>query len=181
MTTATLLLSDHPICDRAEEFASRCLSLVQVQRHARDAKVLRDRLVPADVLLNFLSAPKVPSGEREKFGEAINFHPAPPEYPGVGSASLAIYDQRTEHGVTAHLMEDQFDTGLILAVRRFPIQQRGYVALWNRSLDECLKLFQDVVRDVSRGVVPVSEERWARRAYTRKEFEKHPSFVAVPA
>ena len=31
---------------------------------------------------------------------AINFHPAPPEYPGSGCINFALYDEVNEYGVT---------------------------------------------------------------------------------
>lgn len=52
---------------------------------------------------------------------AINFHPAPPEYPGSGCINFALYDNAQEYGVTAHLMNEKIDNGRILEVRRFPI------------------------------------------------------------
>ena len=52
---------------------------------------------------------------------AINFHPAPPEYPGSGCTNFALYDEVNEYGVTAHIMNELIDNGEILEVRRFPI------------------------------------------------------------
>lgn len=182
MARVVLLLSDHPQTKLAELYAKRRLDVLQVIRHPRDAKKVRETLVLGDFLLNFLSAPRVRSSELAKFKTAINFHPAPPEYPGVGSASLALYDKRTEHGATAHLMDPLFDHGEIVRVRRFPIRETGYTALWNRSIDECLKLFQEIVRDISHGVpiVPMNIP-WERNSYSRKEFELSAAFREVAA
>jgi methionyl-tRNA formyltransferase len=52
---------------------------------------------------------------------AVNFHPAPPEYPGSGCINFALYDEVEEYGVTAHIMNELVDNGAILEVRRFPI------------------------------------------------------------
>lgn len=52
---------------------------------------------------------------------AINFHPAPPEYPGSGCINFALYDEVSEYGVTAHIMNEVVDNGKILEVRRFPV------------------------------------------------------------
>ena len=52
---------------------------------------------------------------------AINFHPAPPEYPGSGCINFALYDGAEDYGVTAHVMNELVDNGAILEVRRFPI------------------------------------------------------------
>lgn len=153
----------------------------QVQWHMRDDKRLREPCREAEFLLNFLSSPLVTPDDLRKFRWAINFHPAPPEYPGVGSASLALHDGRKTHGVTAHLMTPRYDDGLILRVRRFPIETEGYKALFERSLDECLILFREVVRAIAEGEpLRTTTESWARRPYTRSEFLAHPA-TQIPA
>ena len=50
---------------------------------------------------------------------AINFHPGPPRYPGVGSVTRALLDEAADFGVTAHRMDEKPDTGEILAVESF--------------------------------------------------------------
>ena len=52
---------------------------------------------------------------------AINFHPAPPEYPGSGCVNWALYEGATQYGVTAHMMNEKIDNGAIIECRRFPI------------------------------------------------------------
>ncbi len=184
MASVVLLLSDHYLCDEAEDFAASCLDIVQTQRHLRTDTKLSDPLLPANLLLNFLSAPLVPKEDLAKFDQAINFHPAPPEYPGVGSASLALYDARPTHGVTAHRMTERFDEGEVLMVRRFPIDRSwGYRALWDRSLIECLALFKEVVGRLATGV-PIRTnlaDGWKRKAITRAQFEKHRAFTEIQA
>ena len=70
-----------------------------------------------DYLFNFMSPKKVPKSVLENIKKyAINFHPACPKYPGVGSASYAIYNQDKNYGVTAHLMTENFDEGKIFMV-----------------------------------------------------------------
>ena len=183
MAVTLLVDPDRSQCQEAVLHAKARLNVTSVTWHAR-----ADRLQPlqaADLLLNYLSAPKVPGAELHKFEMAINFHPAPPEYPGVGSASLALYDKRTEHGVTAHLMDAEYDHGSILWVRRFKIDPRwGYRQLWVRSLEESLIQFKEVVDLLATPeffLVPLSHEHWARKSYTRAEFEQHPAFTQVSA
>lgn len=52
---------------------------------------------------------------------AVNFHPAPPEYPGSACINFALYDQSQHYGVTAHIMNEKIDNGAILQCERFPI------------------------------------------------------------
>lgn len=52
----------------------------------------------------------------------INFHPAPlPDFKGVGGYNLGILEGHSEWGVSAHYMDEDIDTGPIIAVDRFPI------------------------------------------------------------
>jgi methionyl-tRNA formyltransferase len=58
---------------------------------------------------------------------AINFHPAPPEYPGSGCINFALYDEVQQYGVTAHIMNEKVDNGAILAVERFSVKPEDTV------------------------------------------------------
>lgn len=179
--SAVLLLGDYePIVSRAELIAREHLDVRQVLHHTRAGRTLIDEPVAADWLINFLSAPRVPAAVLARY-TALNIHPAPPEYPGVGSASLALYDGRKDHGVTLHLMDAEIDHGSILSVRRFPIDPRwGYGDLWDRSLSESLGLFQQTVRAIAMGEpLRASGDQWARTPVTRKQFEQHPSFASI--
>ena len=105
---------------------------------------------------------------------AINFHPAPPEYPGIGCYNFALYDNSPMYGVTCHHMAQQVDTGNIVAVKRFPVYQTDTVAkLISRTQDYQLSFFYDIMNMVICGAgLPSSQERWLRPPYTRKELNK---------
>ena len=63
---------------------------------------------------------------------AINFHPAPPEFPGSGCINFALYEESQEYGVTAHIVNEKIDNGEIIDVMKFKIDS-------NESLDSLLK------------------------------------------
>lgn len=63
---------------------------------------------------------------------AVNFHPAPPDYPGSAANHLALYEEASMFGVTAHVMTPAVDTGPILDVQHFAIPSD----IGHRSLDE---------------------------------------------
>ncbi len=80
---------------------------------------------------------------------AINFHPAPSEYPGSGCLNFALYDDAKEYGVTAHLMDEKIDNGQILECRRFPILKSDSVdSLLERTHLKLLDLFFDVTTGI---------------------------------
>ena len=77
---------------------------------------------------------------------AINFHPAPPEYPGSGCINFALYDEVSEYGVTAHVMNELVDNGKILEVRRFPVTSCDNLPIvLARTHSELLKLCSDFI------------------------------------
>ena len=56
----------------------------------------------------------------------INFHPSPPRYRGVGGYNLAILNSDKEYGVTAHLINNQIDNGLIIDFIKFKISKKDH-------------------------------------------------------
>lgn len=177
-----LLLSDHAyIADAAESYARRLFDVRHVSRAARSQKEPHPDLLgavsngPVDFILNLLSPvilpPKVLEAARIA---ALNFHPAPPKWPGVGSASFALYEGDAEFGVTAHLMGPRVDSGPILKVLRFPILSGDDCqSLWERSLHYSLVLFYEVAHELARDrkAVPC-EQTWERPPISRKQFER---------
>jgi len=112
---------------------------------------------------------------------AINFHPAPPEYPGSGCANFALYDEVDTYGVTAHLMNEKVDNGTILEVRRFPIRKSDNLpVVLEKTRNELHKLCSDFVTalaTVGESYVPakITEYEgvnWGGEARLLKELEK---------
>lgn len=128
-----------------------------------------------DVVLSYLSRWIVPAKLLEQARvAALNFHPAPPEYPGIGCTNFALYEQATEYGATCHYMAGKVDTGRIVEVRRIPIHQSDTVAsLLSRTYEIMFELFKDTVDLLADGKkLPVSEERWSRKPISRREFNE---------
>jgi methionyl-tRNA formyltransferase len=104
----------------------------------------------------------------------VNFHPAPPEYPGRGGASLALFDGQETYGATAHILLRQIDAGPILAVRRFDINPTDTCdTVYARAEIAALELFFEVVDRIAvdRRLPSPSKEMWLRNPITRKEFQ----------
>lgn len=125
-----------------------------------------------DLLISYLAQWIIPGSLLEKAKmAAINFHPGPPAYPGIGCTNFAIYNGEKVFGITCHHMLARVDSGSIIAVRRFPvfltdtvfsITQRCYAEIWH--------LFYILMSDLLQGKpLPVSQENWERKPYTRKE------------
>src|SRR4051794_26217032 len=68
-----------------------------------------------DLIVSYLSRWVVPDEVLRKAKvAAINFHPASPDYPGIGCNNFALYDEATQYGVTCHHMAPTVDTGAII-------------------------------------------------------------------
>ena len=59
---------------------------------------------------------------------AINFHPGPPEYRGIGCVNYAVYENSKFYGCTAHLINEKVDNGKIIDVKKFSISKKDYIS-----------------------------------------------------
>jgi methionyl-tRNA formyltransferase len=128
-----------------------------------------------EYIISYLSRWVVPEYLLKKAKVAsINFHPASPDYPGIGCYNFALYEEAKEYGVTCHHMASRVDTGAIIAVKRFPVFPTDNVAtLLLRTYDYLLVLFYEIVSLILEGKeLPVSEERWTRKPFSRKELDE---------
>ncbi len=124
-----------------------------------------------DICISYISPWIIPESVLASTREfALNFHPGPPEYPGIGCTNFAIYDGAESYGVTCHHMETRVDSGKIVKVKRFPVQEDESVySLTQKCYQAILEVFLDVMNFyLANHTVPVSDEKWARKPFTRK-------------
>jgi methionyl-tRNA formyltransferase len=104
----------------------------------------------------------------------LNFHPAPlPDLRGLGGYNVAILEGRAEWGVSCHFVDETFDTGDLVEVIRFPIDQRAETAfsLDLRSQERLLQLFERVMGKALAGEELPREPQGEGRYVDRAEFE----------
>lgn len=102
----------------------------------------------------------------------INFHTAPPCWPGRGSCSYALLNNDKEFGVTAHIMNEKVDAGPILKVLRFAIEEDDDAeTLHFKTLSSIPHLVRGLIDDLkANNMVPIpSGEQWERKALKQKE------------
>jgi len=105
---------------------------------------------------------------------AINFHPGPPEYPGIGCLNFALYNSETTYGTTCHHMETGADSGQIIEVTRFDVGIKDSVeTLMDKSYKAMYEMFLRVM-DVffRKRKFNKSSEKWCRKPYKRYELER---------
>lgn len=171
-----VLLTGHQehLSESAISFAQQCLDVRAVVR-PEDGPLYEQALADLhpDYVFSFLND-RILTGPLLNCRN-VNFHPAPPEWPGRGSASLALYHGSAVFGATAHVMTAKVDTGPILAVKRFPIlPEESCESLFSRAEHACLDLFFDVLTHVAQhGDLPgPTGVVWQGKAMSRMEFEQ---------
>lgn len=128
-----------------------------------------------DICFSYMSPWIIPQKMLLRIKEfAVNFHPGPPEYRGIGCTNFAIYNNETKYGVTAHLMKPKVDSGEIINVRYFPILPGDTLfSLTQKCYKQILKLFYDVLSYyIKNGKLPESNKKWSRHLYTRQELNE---------
>jgi methionyl-tRNA formyltransferase len=164
----------------AQAWAARLFDLRAVERLRRgDAfpEALAAELLGngIDLLISYLNPVIVPGPIlRTVRLAAINIHPAPPEWPGVGCVCYALYEGDREFGVTAHIMTESVDQGPIIRVLRFPVlDSDDNESLSLRVRDYSLILYYEVLGELATaGQVRLSGDRWRGPPRTWAEFRR---------
>lgn len=128
-----------------------------------------------DLIISYLAQWIIPTTLLEKAKiAALNFHPGPPEYPGIGCTNFAIYNHADEFGVVCHHMVSKVDTGKIVAVKRFPVYDHDTVySITQTCYSNILNLFYEIFYLLMNGEnIPVSNEVWKRSPYLRKQLNE---------
>lgn len=127
-----------------------------------------------DYIFSYLSPWIIPKSLLDRASQgAINWHPGPPEYPGIGCTNFAIYNDEKEFGITCHYMTEKVDSGKIIEVQRFSILKNDSVySITQKCYSLILNSFYRIVEKTSNGkALPVSNESWKRKPFTRKELD----------
>lgn len=107
---------------------------------------------------------------------ALNFHAAPlPEYGGWAFYNMAILEQADEYGCTCHYMDNNFDTGPLLKVRKFKINHKLETAfsLEQKAQAEMICLFYDFCKLAEKNTaLPIQHQEKSKMRYlSGKEFQ----------
>jgi methionyl-tRNA formyltransferase len=152
-----------------------CHEYLEVLAVAKSCDVIEADLagLNPDLVISFLND-CILRGPLLRF-RGVNFHPAPPEYPGRGGASRALYNGDATFGATAHRIVAKVDAGQIVAVDRFKIdEQDGCNDIFRRAEYHCLCLLKRIVPRFS----ITGEIGWQFTDYhwgepmTRRQFEE---------
>ncbi len=128
-----------------------------------------------DVVISFLFWERIrePLISAPRIG-CLNFHPAPlPDIRGLGGYNIAIAEAMPEWGVSAHFVDERFDTGDLVAVERFPIaDDETAFSLDLRSQERLYEVFTRVMDGALRGEELPRTPQGEGRYISREEFEQ---------
>ena len=128
-----------------------------------------------DLVISYLFWKKIkqPLIKLPKIG-CINFHPAPlPDLRGLGGYNIAIYEDWNYYGVSAHFVDETFDTGDIIQVKKFEINPQEHTAytLEQKSQQEMFELFKEVINTLIKGEKLNRIKQSSGRYITKENFE----------
>ena len=162
-----LVLSDRPdapALDRARERGVAALALADWRSADEWLEALEAQSVELLVLAGFLKL--VPSEVIARYrGRIINVHPALlPAFGGKGMYGIRVHEAvlqsgAAESGCTVHLVEEEYDRGMILAQARVPVLPGDSAQmLAARVLEQEHRLLPAVVLAAARAGLPVAIE-----------------------
>tara|TARA_B100000282_G_scaffold281640_1_gene243755 strand:- start:158 stop:808 length:651 start_codon:yes stop_codon:yes gene_type:complete len=129
-----------------------------------------------DYLLSFLNPLYIDKSVRKKIRiNSFNFHPGPPEYPGFGCYNFALLDKSKFYGSTVHIIDDRFDNGKIIDVKKFKIsyERLNLEKLISKTHNNVLYQAKTFINGILNKRIKINGSfKWKRKAYTKKEFEK---------
>jgi len=105
----------------------------------------------------------------------INFHPAPlPEFRGIGGYNIAILEDLNYWGAAVHLVDESFDTGEIIDVRRFDIDasQETAFSLEQKTQAVLFEMFRDTMALVKRDRKFAGKPQGEGRYISKQDFER---------
>jgi methionyl-tRNA formyltransferase len=102
---------------------------------------------------------------------AINFHPAPPWYRGIGGYDYAIQRKERRFGVTCHYMNERIDAGPIIGTSEFAISPDETPNSLKQTCGlYCLRQLLEVLKSMASGTPPgFSSTKWSGPLHTRAE------------
>lgn len=170
------LAKDKPLAKDAADLVINHFERAQIifgDRHSELPKEVYNQSY--DYVISYISPWILPKEILESVKiAAINFHPGPPNYPGIGCTNFAIYHDEKEYGITVHHMAEKVDTGAIILVERFSIYPEDTVySLTQRCYAHIYiaftKIFEGILKEQP---LPKSKEHWQRKPFTRNELNE---------
>tara|TARA_Y100001938_G_C8084360_1_gene431058 strand:- start:1015 stop:1626 length:612 start_codon:yes stop_codon:yes gene_type:complete len=137
---------------------------------------LTENMSESDIFISVLYDKIIKQDFIEK-RKCFNFHPGIlPEYRGAGCSSWAIINGEKESGVTLHYIDSGIDTGDIICINKFPIEDLDTAYDVNeKALDTMYNSFIENFNYLLEGSMEgsiISVKQGNGKTYYRKDLEK---------
>lgn len=134
---------------------------------------LTDEMNHCDIFISVLYDKIVPLDYLRHLKGAFNFHPGIlPEYRGAATFSWAIINGEEEVGITLHEIDEGIDSGDIIAIRRFPIEETAEKT-FSTAENVIFAMFCEWLPKLLEGPITASAQDESRaRIYYRKDLDK---------
>lgn len=105
---------------------------------------------------------------------AINFHPGPPSYRGLGCVNFALLNNENNYGCTAHLIDKKIDNGKIIDFRIFKISKTETIdQVLQKTYRIQIKQVNSIVKKLIKKDFKIKKlymnKKWSKKLHTRKE------------
>lgn len=106
---------------------------------------------------------------------AINFHPDPPYYRGIGGYTYAVYNGDNVFGATCHHIIKNIDKGPIVKVKYFPLKKNETASsLRKLTAKHCFALFNEIMQYIieEKELPTANDEVWGDKLYTYQDLDE---------
>ncbi len=167
---------DNEYARRAEDFIRRTFTNPVIFEGGRH-DTLPDEVLnwKGDLMISFISSWIYPQSLLDSASfAAINFHPGSPEYPGTGCTNFAVYEGAKEYGITCHYMNAAVDSGNIIQVKKFPVQESDTVySITQHCYHLIEQSFYEIMELLLKGEpLQATDQHWTRKPFTRKQLNE---------
>lgn len=177
MTTEIILLCEAMDVKELAAFLLQANPKLRITHaETRNALVEHCRTAPKELrLITFCTSVIVPETVLKALnGNAYNFHPGPPAYPGLFPACFAVYDGASRFGATCHGLTQNIDNGPIVGVNDVDIPpdiNRLDLEALSRQL--VTRLFAQMAPAMAsvEGLLPELDICWSGNPTGQKDFE----------
>ncbi len=170
---------DHKNCDlckKADELGIFHCNDDKLYSIISDKKSKHKKLVQnIDLVISYLFWKKIKSPllQISKIG-SINFHPAPlPDYRGFSPYTFGILNNASNWGVTAHYIDEKFDTGEIIKVKKFSVDMKSETSfsLEQKSQKYLYLLFKEIINKLLHLGILKSTSQGTGKYFSKQDFE----------
>jgi methionyl-tRNA formyltransferase len=110
---------------------------------------------------------------------AINFHPGPPDYRGIGCVNFALLNNEKNYGATVHLINEKIDNGKIIIVNKFKILKKySVLSLLKKTYITQLDQLKFIIKFMKlnngnlNSLINNNRFKWSKKLYTREQLNK---------